>query len=102
MENDESQSPEEGQKLVLQLFVSGMSQKSMEAIENAKRIFDENFKELFELEIIDLYKNPEAALSHHVVFTPSLIKSFPLPKKILIGNLADPEKVIKALGITFK
>ena len=102
MENDESQSPVEGQKLVLQLFVSGMSQKSMEAIENAKRIFDENFKELFELEIIDLYKNPEAALSHHVVFTPSLIKSFPLPKKILIGNLADPEKVIKALGITFK
>ncbi|HEV2483732.1 MAG TPA: circadian clock KaiB family protein [Puia sp.] len=101
MENEEAPS-EEGQKLVLQLFVSGMSQKSMEAIENAKRIFDENCKEFFELEIVDLYKNPEAALSHHVVFTPSLIKFLPLPKQILIGNLADSEKVIKALGITFK
>jgi circadian clock protein KaiB len=101
MENEE---PSSGgsQKLILQLFVSGMSPKSMEAIENAKRIFDENCSEFFELEIIDLYKNPEAALSHHVVFTPSLVKSLPLPKKILIGNLADSEKVIKALGITFK
>lgn len=101
MENEETP-PEGSQKLVLQLFVSGMSPKSMEAIENAKRIFEENCSEFFELEIIDLYKSPEAALSHHVVFTPSLIKSFPLPKKILIGNLADSEKVIKALGITFK
>lgn len=100
MENEEA--PAEGQKLVLQLFVSGMSLKSMEAIENAKRIFDENCSEFFELEIVDLYKNPEAAISHHVVFTPSLVKSLPLPKKILIGNLADSEKVIKALGITFK
>jgi len=101
MENEEA--PAEGsQKLVLQLFVSGMSQKSMEAIENARRIFDENCGEFFELEIVDLYKHPEAALAHHVVFTPSLVKSLPLPKKILIGNLADSEKVIKALGITFK
>ncbi|HEY4209594.1 MAG TPA: circadian clock KaiB family protein [Puia sp.] len=102
MENDEFQTPEGGQKLVLQLFVSGMSQKSMEAIENAKRIFDENFNESIELEIVDLYKNPEAAASHHIVFTPSLVKSMPLPRKILIGNLADPDKVIKALGVTFK
>ena len=101
MENDQTPS-ESPQKLILQLFVSGMSPKSMEAIENARRIFDESCGEFFQLEIIDLYKNPEAALSHHVVFTPSLIKSMPLPKKILIGNLSDEEKVIKALGITFK
>jgi circadian clock protein KaiB len=101
MENEET--PSEGrQKLVLQLFVSGMSPRSMEAIKNARRIFDENCSEFFELEIIDLYKNPEAAHLHHVVFTPSLVKSFPLPKKVLIGNLSDSEKVIKALGITFK
>lgn len=74
----------------------------MEAIENAKRILEEHCAGIFELEIVDLYKNPEAALSHHVVFTPSLVKSQPLPKKILVGNLADQEKVIKALGITFK
>lgn len=101
MENEETP-PEAGQKLILQLFVSGMSPKSMEAIENAKRIFSESSNDLFELEIIDLYKNPEAAQSYHVVFTPSLVKSLPLPRKVLIGTLADSEKVIKALGITIK
>ena len=89
-------------KLVLQLYVSGMSPKSMEAIENIKRLCDEHLKDAFELDIIDIYKNPETAAEQHIVFSPSLIKRLPLPKKTLIGTLSDTEKVIKALGITFK
>ena len=90
------------EKLVLQLYVSGMSYKSMEAIENIKRLCDEHLKDAFELEIIDIYKNPELASEQSIVFSPSLIKQLPLPKKILIGTLKDSEKVIKALGITFR
>jgi circadian clock protein KaiB len=89
-------------KLVLQLFVSGMSRKSMEAIENVKRICDEHLEGVFNLEIIDLYKNPEAASINQVVFSPSLIKHLPLPKKTLIGSFSDTEKVIKGLGIRIK
>jgi circadian clock protein KaiB len=89
-------------KLVLQLYVSGMSPKSMEAIENIKRLCDEHLNEAFELDIIDIYKNPEMASEQHIVFSPSLIKQLPLPKKTLIGTLADTGKVIKALGISFK
>ena len=89
-------------KLVLQLYVSGMSPKSMEAIENIKRLCDEHLKGAFELEIIDLYKNPERAAEEQILFSPSLIKKLPLPKKILIGTLANADSVIKGLGITFK
>ena len=89
-------------KLILQLYVSGMSPKSMEAIENIKRLCDEHLKDAFELEIIDIYKNPEVATQQQIVFSPSLIKNLPLPKKTLIGNFSDTEKVIKALGIAFK
>lgn len=89
-------------KLVLQLYVSGMSPKSMEAIENIKRLCDQKLQGAFELEIIDLYKNPEAAGEQQIIFSPSLIKKLPLPKKILIGTFTDTEKVIKALGITIK
>ena len=89
-------------KLVLQLYVSGMSPKSMEAIENIKRLCDEHLNDAFELEIIDIYKNPELASEQHIIFSPSLIKHLPLPKRTLIGTLTDTEKVIKALGITFK
>jgi circadian clock protein KaiB len=86
-------------KLVLQLFVSGMSPKSQEAIRNIKKLCDEFLKEAFELEIIDIYKNPERASQQSIVFSPSLIKQLPLPKKVLIGTLKDSEKVIQALGI---
>ena len=89
-------------KLILQLYVAGMSPKSMEAIENIKRLCKEHLSDAFELDIIDIYKNPDIASEQHIVFSPSLIKKLPLPKKTLIGTLADTDKVIKALGITFK
>lgn len=89
-------------KIVLQLYVSGMSLKSMEAIENIKRLCDEYLRDAFELEIVDLYKNPKLASEQQIVFSPSLIKSLPLPRKVLIGTFADSEKVIKGLSITFK
>ena len=89
-------------KLVLQLYVSGMSPKSLEAIENIKRFCDEHLKDAFDLEIIDIYKNPELASEQSIVFSPSLIKQLPLPKKVLIGTLKDSDKVIKGLGITVR
>lgn len=101
MEKNEIYQFPEG-KLALHLYVSGMSSKSMEAIDNLKRFCDEILQGAFELEIIDLYKNPEAASEQQLLFSPSLIKTFPLPKKILIGTFADTEKVIRGLGITIK
>ncbi|NNE76894.1 MAG: circadian clock protein KaiB [Pricia sp.] len=89
-------------RLVLQLYVSGMSQNSMQAIENIKQLCKEHLEDAFELEIIDIYKNPDLAAEHHIVFSPSLVKQTPLPKKILIGTLANSDKVIRALGISFK
>jgi circadian clock protein KaiB len=87
------------EKLILQLYVSGMSPKSMLAIKNIKKLINEQAKVIFELEIIDIYKNPEVAAEHHIVFSPSLIKTFPLPRKTLIGTLSDTQMVMKALGI---
>ena len=87
-------------KLVLHLYVSGMSVRSMEAIENIKRLCDEELQGSIELEIIDLYKNPELAIEQQIVFSPSLIKQLPLPKKTVIGTFGDSEKVIKGLGIS--
>lgn len=101
MENDKGRYFVDG-KLILQLYVSGMSQKSMEAIENIKHLCDEHLQGSFELEIIDLYKNPEMASEQQIVFSPSLVKQLPLPRKTLIGTFGDTEKVIKGLGISIK
>ncbi len=89
-------------RLSLQLYVSGMSAKSMEAIGNIKKLCSEYLKDAFELQIIDIYKHPEVAIKEQIVFSPSLIKNLPLPKKTLVGNFSNTEKVVRALGITFK
>jgi circadian clock protein KaiB len=89
-------------KLILKLYVSGMSPKSMEAIENINRLCAEYPEDSFDLEIIDLYKHPELAAEQQIVFSPSLIKRLPLPKKTLVGTFSDKDKVIKGLGISFK
>lgn len=89
-------------KLVLQLYVSGMSERSLNAIDKIKHLCEENLNGAFDLEIIDLYKHPEAASEQQIIFSPSLIKKLPLPKKTLVGNFSDTDSVIKGLGIVIK
>jgi circadian clock protein KaiB len=84
----------------LQLYVSGMTENSMLAIENIRGICEEYLAGNFELEIIDLYKNPTIAEEQKIVFSPSLIKILPLPRKTLIGRFSDKERVVRGLGIT--
>ena len=91
-----------GGKLVLQLYVAGMSTRSMEAVENIQKFCSELLEDSFELEIIDLYKHPELAARQQIIFSPSLIKQLPLPKKTLVGSFSDTDRVIKGLGITIK
>ena len=74
----------------------------MDAIENIKRLCDTHLEGAFDLEIIDLYKNPEAANINQIVFSPSLVKHLPAPKKTLVGDFSDTRKVIKGLGIIVK
>lgn len=77
-----------------------MTENSMLAVENIRGICDEYLAGNFELEIIDLYKDPTIAEEQKIVFSPSLIKILPLPRKMLIGRFSDKEKVIRGLGIT--
>ena len=86
-------------RINLQLYVTGMTAKSMAAIRNVKAICEGHFKDKFNLEIIDLYKTPEAAEANQIIFSPSLIKTSPLPRKIIIGTFSNQEQVIKTLNI---
>jgi circadian clock protein KaiB len=90
------------EKIILQLYIAGMSENSVLAIRNITQLCNQYLKDHFELEIIDIYKNPAIAEEQKIVFSPSLIRQFPLPRKILIGDLSDTMKVMLALGIKLK
>lgn len=88
--------------IILQLYIAGMSDNSVRAIQNITRLCDQYPENRFDLEIIDIYKDPSLAEKQKIVFSPSLIRQFPLPQKTFIGDLSDTKKLILGLGITFK
>ena len=81
------------------LFVSGMSVKSGHAIENLRKICDQDLKDAYELEIIDISRDTEQAVIHQIVAIPTLIKTNPAPRRIILGDLSDKEKVLRILNI---
>ena len=82
------------------LFVSGMSVKSGHAIENLRKICDTYLKDNYELEIIDISRDKEQAVIHQIVAIPTLIKTYPEPKRIILGDLSDKEKVLYILNLS--
>jgi len=81
------------------LFVSGMSVKSGHAIENLRIICDKYLADNFELEIIDISRDKEQAVIHQIVAIPTLIKIGPAPRRIILGDLSDREKVLQILNL---
>lgn len=87
-------------KYKFMLFVSGMSLKSGHAIENLRKICDRYLANNYELEIIDITRDTEQALIYQIVAVPTLIKTDPAPKRIILGDLSDKQKVLRILNIS--
>ena len=83
----------------LRLYVAGQSPKSLAAISNLKKICAENMKERFEIEVIDLLKNPALARDHQILAIPTLVRSLPVPIRKIIGDLSDTERVLVGLDV---
>jgi circadian clock protein KaiB len=54
----------------------------------------------YDLEIVDIYQQPEVVAARGVLAVPTLIKELPLPVRVLIGDFTDESRVLAALGLT--
>ncbi len=84
---------------VLRLYVSGMTPRSRQAIDNIRRLCDEHLAGRYDLEIIDIYQQPALVKDSQVIAAPTLVKKLPLPVRKVIGDMADPGRVMVVLGI---
>lgn len=76
-----------------------MSQKSVHAVENMRHICDAYFSGEFELQIIDINRDQQSAVEYQIIGIPTLIKLNPAPKRTILGDLSDMQKVLKILDI---
>jgi len=79
--------------------VTGASPRTKVAVDNLKRICEQELEGLYELEIIDVLENPQLAEDDKVLATPTLIKQLPPPLRRVIGDLSDKEKVLFGLEV---
>ncbi len=90
------------EKYILRLYVTGMSSRSTRAIENVRKICDENLRGRYELEVIDVLQQPEYVKKEQLLAAPTLIKKLPLPLRRLIGDMSNKERVLVGLDLVPK
>ena len=86
----------------LRLFVTGTTPKSIKAISNIKKICEEHLKGRYDLEVVDLYLQPDLAKGEQIIAAPTLIKKLPLPLRRIIGDLSGTERVLVGLDLKGK
>lgn len=86
-------------KYVLRLYVADSNVKSQRAIKTIRDICEQYLPERYELEIIDIYQNPEQMEKDQIFAIPTLIKEMPPPLQKLIGDMTDTDKLIICLDL---
>ena len=84
---------------VLRLYVSGMTTRSRLAIDNIRKLCEEHLAGRYDLEIIDIYQQPQLAQDAQIIAAPTLVKKLPLPLRKIIGDMGDPGRIMVVLGI---
>ncbi len=87
------------ERYVLRLYVTGTTPRSTRAIVNIRRICEEHLAGRYELQVVDIYQQPELASGAQVIAAPTLIKQLPLPLRRLVGDLSKEEKVLLGLDL---
>lgn len=83
-------------KIRLTLYITGQTARSGKAITQLKQLMTED---KYELVIVDVLEQPQAAEDAKIMATPTLIKNIPPPCRRLVGDLRDKEKVLSGLDI---
>lgn len=89
----------ENAKYILRLYVTGSTGRSLRAVNNLKKLCDEHMPNDYDLEVIDIYKNPNAAREEQIVAVPTLVKKLPQPIRKFVGDLSNTQKILVGLDI---
>jgi len=89
-------------RYILKLYVAGQSPKSVNAIVNIKKICEEYLQGRYELDVIDLYQQPQLAQGEQIIAVPTLIRKLPPPLRRIIGDMSNTERVLVGLDIRKK
>lgn len=86
-------------KYILRLYVTGSSHRSLQAVYNLKKICEEYLPDDYDLEVIDIYKDPGAAREEQIIAAPTLVKKLPQPIRKFVGDMSNTQKILVGLDL---
>ena len=86
----------------LRLYVVGQTARSLQAFANLRRICEEHLAGRYQIEVVDLLKNPQLAEGDQILAIPTLVRKLPEPARKIIGDLSNTERVLVGLDLRAK
>src|ERR1700743_2433056 len=83
----------------LRLFVAGTSPVSVRAINNLQAVLKDKLEGHYELEIVDVHQQPELTENENITAVPMLVKTEPVPKRLLIGDMSETNRIMRAFNL---
>ena len=81
------------------LYVTDRSPKCLLAIENLRRVCEENLAGRYRIEVVDLLENPRLAADDQILAVPTVVRRLPAPIRKLVGDLSDTERLLVGLQV---
>jgi circadian clock protein KaiB len=76
---------------LLQVFVAGEKGRSRWAVENLRKICEKELPGQYKIEVVDVSKNPRAAIENNLVALPAVVRTLPAPVRKFVGNWANED-----------
>jgi circadian clock protein KaiB len=88
-----------GERFVLRLYVTGSTVRAGQAVANVRSLCEEYLPGRYDLEVVDIYQQPNEAAKDQIIAAPTLVKELPAPVRRLIGDLSDRDRVLVGLDL---
>ena len=79
------------------MYVTDASPRGLRAIENLRRACEEHLAGRYQIEVVDVLKNPRRAAADQILAAPTVVRRLPAPIRKLVGDLSDSDRLITGL-----
>src|ERR1044072_7917169 len=83
----------------LRLYIAGQTPKSITAFANLKKICEAHLPGRYQIEVVDLLKQPQLAAGDQIVAIPTLVRKLPEPLRRIVGDLSNTERTLVGLQL---
>jgi circadian clock protein KaiB len=88
------------ERYALRLYLTGTTPSAVRALCNTRQFCDAHLAGRYDLEVVDIYQQPDRLADAQIVVAPTLVKHAPLPVRRLVGDMSNTSRMLQGLGLS--